>query len=236
MEVAGSRSSGTAGAVRGQSGSVRVNGTGVANPPVDGAVFRRVVGNFASGVVVITTSVDGRRFGATVSAVTSLSLDPPMMLACLHAGSSTQEAVLRRGAFAVNVLAEGQTALAGLFARPSAPGADKFDGVPVHDGHTGVPVLDGTLAVIECSVQSTRDGRHAPGVPLAGGARRGHRGFPARVLPGHHGQARHGAGHRRVRRAAAAGAHPRPRAARDPGRPRPRGDGSARRRPPCSTP
>ena len=114
-----------------------------------------MVGNFASGVVVITTSVDGRRYGATVSAVTSLSLDPPMMLACLHAGSSTQEAVRRRGVFAINVLAEHQTALAGLFARPGDPGADKFDGVPVHDGRTGVPVLDGTLAVIECSVQST---------------------------------------------------------------------------------
>ncbi len=137
--------------------------------PVDGAVFRRVVGNFASGVVVITTSEGGRRFGATVSAVTSLSLDPPMMLVCLHAGSSTQEAVRRRGVFAVNVLAEHQSALAGLFARPGDAGADKFEGVPVHDGRTGVPVLDDTLAVIECSVQST----------VMGGT---HRVFLARVV------------------------------------------------------
>ena len=56
-----------------------------------------------SGVVVITTSRDGVRHGMTVSAVSSLSLDPPMLLVCLNSASATQEAVRRCGRFAVNI-------------------------------------------------------------------------------------------------------------------------------------
>jgi 4-nitrophenol 2-monooxygenase / 4-nitrocatechol 4-monooxygenase, reductase component len=138
-------------------GSTARSADGPAADAVDAAVFRRVIGNFASGVVVITTSVGGRRSGATVSAVSSLSLDPPMLLACLHSASSTQEAVREAGVFAVNVLAEDQAAVAALFARPS-DGTDKFAGVPVREGRTGVPVLGGTLATIECRVQEVVPG------------------------------------------------------------------------------
>ena len=111
-------------------------------PPFDGAVFRRVIGSFMSGVVVITTSADdGTPHGMTVSAVSSLSLDPPMLLVCLHSASGTQEAVRRSGRFAVNILAEDQGELAGRFAKPGA--TDKFDGVAVRTGRTGVPLLGG---------------------------------------------------------------------------------------------
>jgi flavin reductase (DIM6/NTAB) family NADH-FMN oxidoreductase RutF/DNA-binding FadR family transcriptional regulator len=103
-----------------------------------------------SGVVVITTSEDGRPSGMTVSAVSSLSMDPPMLLACLNTSSRTQEAVTRSGVFAVNILAQGQGELAARFARSGA--ADKFDGVGHRTGNTGVPLLDGALAVVECRV------------------------------------------------------------------------------------
>jgi flavin reductase (DIM6/NTAB) family NADH-FMN oxidoreductase RutF len=72
--------------------AVRPAGT---DPAFDGAVFRRVIGNFMSGVVVITTELDGAPHGMTVSAVSSLSLDPPMLLVCLNSRSGTQEAVHR---------------------------------------------------------------------------------------------------------------------------------------------
>jgi flavin reductase (DIM6/NTAB) family NADH-FMN oxidoreductase RutF/DNA-binding FadR family transcriptional regulator len=134
---------------------------------VDGAVFRRVIGSFMSGVVVITTRHRDQSYGMTVSAVSSLSMDPPMLLVCLNAASRTQEAVLGSGRFAVNILAHDQGGLAARFAGSSA--VDKFDGVPVHDGQTGVPLLDGALAVVECVVSEA----------VTGGT---HRVFLARVV------------------------------------------------------
>ncbi|MET0863664.1 MAG: flavin reductase [Nakamurella sp.] len=133
--------------------------TQAAAPAFDGTVFRGVIGSFMSGVVVITTSHQGHRQGATVSAVSSLSLDPPMLLICLHASSATQEAVSRSGHFAVNILAEHQGDIAERFARSS--GTDKFEGIEVRPGLTGVPVLDGALAVVECRVaEAVTGGTH----------------------------------------------------------------------------
>lgn len=121
-------------------------------------VFRDVVGRFASGVTVITTSAGGQQFGTTASAMSSLSLDPPMLLICLNRTSSTQAAVLESGTFAVNILSDGQEPLAGQFARK---GDDKFTGVAVRYGHTGAPILDGSLATLECrTVETVTGGTH----------------------------------------------------------------------------
>jgi flavin reductase (DIM6/NTAB) family NADH-FMN oxidoreductase RutF/DNA-binding GntR family transcriptional regulator len=117
---------------------------------LDAAVFRRVIGNFMSGVVVITTSDEDGPHGMTVSAVSSLSMDPPMLLACLNTSSRTQEVVTRSGMFAVNILAQDQGELAARFAR-SGP-VDKFETVAYSHGRTGAPSLDGALAVLECTV------------------------------------------------------------------------------------
>lgn len=91
----------------------------------DHRIFRDVIGRFASGVTVITTAIDGARFGTTASAVSSLSLEPPMVLVCLNKSSETQAAVLKAGTFCVNILAEGQQELAYRFAGKG----DKFAGV-----------------------------------------------------------------------------------------------------------
>ena len=86
----------------------------------------------------------------TVSAVSSLSLEPPMLLVCLNAASATQEAVRRSGRFAVNILAEHQGHIAERFARPGSD--DKFEGLAARAGHTGVPLLAGVLATVECRI------------------------------------------------------------------------------------
>ncbi len=125
-------------------------------PAFDGAVFRQVISNFMSGVVVITTAHEGARHGMTVSAVCSLSLEPPMLLVCLHSGSATQDAVRRSGRFAVNILAEDQGPLAERFASPRSE--DKFTGVATQSGRTGVPLLAGALAVVECRVAEVVSG------------------------------------------------------------------------------
>jgi 4-nitrophenol 2-monooxygenase / 4-nitrocatechol 4-monooxygenase, reductase component len=125
---------------------------------VEQQVFRDVIGRFASGVTVITTTADGAPFGTTASAVSSLSMDPPMILVCLNKTSETGRAVAQAGVFGVNILAEGQEELAYKFARK---GSDKFDGVAVATGQTGVPLLTDGLANLECQVaESVTGGTH----------------------------------------------------------------------------
>lgn len=122
----------------------------------DQETFRQVVGHFASGVAVITTALDGELYGTTASAVSSLSMDPPMMLMCLNQASSTHDAVARAGMYAINILAEDQRDLAMRFGRK---GADKFDGVAYRlSDHGGVPLLDGALAGITCVVAEVPQG------------------------------------------------------------------------------
>jgi 4-nitrophenol 2-monooxygenase / 4-nitrocatechol 4-monooxygenase, reductase component len=121
-------------------------------------VFRDVIGRFASGVTVITTTAGGVPYGTTASAVSSLSMDPPMLLVCLNKSSETQRAVAESGVFGVNILAEGQEELAYKFARK---GAGKFEAVAVETGQTGVPLLSDGLANIECQVtESVTGGTH----------------------------------------------------------------------------
>jgi flavin reductase (DIM6/NTAB) family NADH-FMN oxidoreductase RutF len=113
--------------------------------------FRDVIGHFASGVTVITAAHDGEHKGTTASAVSSLSLEPPMVLICLNKTSSTATAVAAAGRFAVNILGEDQAEEAMRFAKP-ARGGDKFAGVAVDTGEHGEPLLADALATLECNV------------------------------------------------------------------------------------
>jgi 4-nitrophenol 2-monooxygenase / 4-nitrocatechol 4-monooxygenase, reductase component len=116
---------------------------------LSGREYREVIGHFASGVTVITTEVEGERFGTTASAVTSLSDAPPMLLVCLNRESTTGQAIDRSGFFVVNILSEEQEALAGHFATKDP---NKFDEVRLHPGGAERPLLHGCLAYVECRV------------------------------------------------------------------------------------
>jgi flavin reductase (DIM6/NTAB) family NADH-FMN oxidoreductase RutF/DNA-binding FadR family transcriptional regulator len=120
--------------------------------PLTSDQFRDFVGRFASGVTVITTSRDNVRHGATASAVSSLSLDPPMLLICMNRAAATGRAISEVGQFAVNVLGEDQSDLAVRFASPTP---DRFAGVRVSEGLGGTPVLADALATFECRVVET---------------------------------------------------------------------------------
>jgi 4-nitrophenol 2-monooxygenase / 4-nitrocatechol 4-monooxygenase, reductase component len=120
-----------------------------ASRPLEPGEFRNVIGHFASGVTVITTTADGRRHGTTASAVASLALEPPMLLVCMNRESATGVAMARSGAFAVNILGEEHGELAIRFARK---GDDKFEGVEIADGDCGQPLLAGAIAHLECRV------------------------------------------------------------------------------------
>ncbi len=115
------------------------------------------MGHFATGVTVIT-SIDsgGEPVGTTANAVTSLSLDPPLVLVCFDLASATLAAIRGHGAFVVNVLAERQRHLSANFARRGL--AAPWDGVRHRRGPTGSPRLEGVLAVVECTVEHSLPG------------------------------------------------------------------------------
>jgi flavin reductase (DIM6/NTAB) family NADH-FMN oxidoreductase RutF len=116
------------------------------------AAFRHAMGQFATGVTVVTSvDADGRPVGTTANAVSSLSLDPPLLLVCFDRSSQTLAAVGTHGAFAVNVLAAPQEELSANFARRGL--AADWDGVPHRRGRTGSPRLHGVLATLECTVE-----------------------------------------------------------------------------------
>jgi flavin reductase (DIM6/NTAB) family NADH-FMN oxidoreductase RutF len=118
------------------------------------AGFGDVLGAFASGVTLVTVA-DGRDdVGTTVSAFCPVSLDPPLVLVSLIAGSYPAELLGRVDRFAVTLLAAGQRMLAGRFAAAGRPGARlMLDGVPHRRGElSGGLIPAGGLAAIECAV------------------------------------------------------------------------------------
>ncbi len=112
--------------------------------------FRRALSSFASGVTVVTVCcADGQLRGITVSAFSSLSLDPPLILICIDKKSSIYDHLRLNTPFAVNILAETQQDVSRLFA---SKGPDRFADLEHSTGATGAPLIKGSLAVIECAV------------------------------------------------------------------------------------
>jgi flavin reductase (DIM6/NTAB) family NADH-FMN oxidoreductase RutF len=126
-------------------------------PSVSATDLRQAMGQFATGVTVVT-SVDsaGQPVGTTANAVSSLSLDPPLVLVCFDLASTTLQAIRGHGAFVVNVLAAPQQHLSANFARRGLAAA--WDGVQHRRGPTGSPRLEDVLAVLECTVEHALPG------------------------------------------------------------------------------
>ena len=118
--------------------------------PVSKDEFRAALSRFISGVTVVTTvGKDNRPAGITVSAFSSLSLEPPLILACIDKRASLHDHLTEGRYFAVNILAEDQRSISRLFASKDE---DRFDGARYRWGVSGAPLLDGALAYIECRV------------------------------------------------------------------------------------
>jgi flavin reductase (DIM6/NTAB) family NADH-FMN oxidoreductase RutF len=124
---------------------------------VSPAQLREAMGHFATGVTVITSvGPDGEPVGTTANAVTSLSLEPPLVLVCFDLKSATLTAIRSHGAFAVNVLGQRQRQLSANFAKRGL--AAVWEGVTHHRGPTGSPRLADVIAVIECTVEHAMPG------------------------------------------------------------------------------
>ncbi|MDA0675315.1 MAG: flavin reductase family protein [Proteobacteria bacterium] len=118
--------------------------------------FRQTLSRFASGVTVVTgLGADGGRFGITVSAFSSVSLVPPLVLICLDRANAWV-ALFRPGyRFAVNILAAGQSELATLFAS-GAP--EKFARVALVQGAGGEALIEGAIGHLECTTTVSHEG------------------------------------------------------------------------------
>ncbi|SFO46520.1 NADH-FMN oxidoreductase RutF, flavin reductase (DIM6/NTAB) family [Pseudonocardia ammonioxydans] len=103
----------------------------------------------AAVAIVTTTAADGAPRGATVSAVSSLSLDPPLLLVCLDQRSDTLAALTNDAAFLVHVAADGQQEHA---LRMASKGSAKFDDALWSSGLSAQPQLRGATAVFDCRV------------------------------------------------------------------------------------
>ncbi len=124
--------------------------------PLDSHSFRRALGQFATGVTVVTTrDAAGRPQGLTVSAFCSVSLEPPLVLVCVDQRSEVNPGLLTSGFFGVSVLAEDQEGMSRRFA---GGGDEKFRGLSLLTGESGVPLLPGALVHIECRVASAHPG------------------------------------------------------------------------------
>ena len=121
---------------------------------VDPDAFRAAMRQLAGGISAITVGAGDERTGLTVTSVSSLSASPPALVFCINQTSSSWEVLLRRRAFAVNVLPPGQKAVADRFSgRGGIKGSDRYQGAAWSTLLTGTPVLEGALAVLDCEVE-----------------------------------------------------------------------------------
>ncbi len=120
---------------------------------VSTADFRTAIGQFATGVTVVTTLDGGVPQGITVNAFTSVSLEPALVVVALDHRRFIVPAIEALGRYAVNVLAEDQQWLSDCFAGANVtPSRDAFCGAAWDPGRTGLPLLRGAIATVECRV------------------------------------------------------------------------------------
>lgn len=105
---------------------------------------------FATGVAIVTTSLDGRIHGFTVNAFASVSAEPPTVLICVNRIATAHPLIAASQRFCVNVLSLEQRALAQRFA--GGEPRSRFEGVTYTIGPSGSPILDGTVAHVDCTV------------------------------------------------------------------------------------
>lgn len=130
----------------------------MAKPPVAAKDFVNAMGLAATGVSVVTTDGPGGRFGLTVSAVSSVSADPPLVLICINRRSPAVAALDDNGSFAVNLLAAHNRSYAETFSgRPREGKPFDFANHDWHDGETGLPLVKDATAAFECDTHSSID-------------------------------------------------------------------------------
>ena len=144
---------------------------------LDSRRFRDALGQFPTGVTIITTVTPaGERLGMTISSFNSLSLDPPLVLFSIVRQATSFAAWQQTPRYAINVLSEDQEELSNRFARAKS---EKWVGQTVLNGKTGVPLLPNAVIAFECEAYARHDGGD-------------HEIFVGRVVELHENQAKRG--------------------------------------------
>ena len=120
----------------------------------DAMGMRRAMGRFLTGVAVVTTKHEGELYGMTISSLTSISLEPPILMISLNFGTRTGEALIESGKFAVSILGAKQESMARRFA---VRGGDRFGDGEFDMTENGLPVIKGALAQADCTVVQQYD-------------------------------------------------------------------------------
>ncbi|MGV0835578.1 3-hydroxy-9,10-secoandrosta-1,3,5(10)-triene-9,17-dione monooxygenase reductase subunit [Mycolicibacterium thermoresistibile] len=127
----------------------------MADTVIDPRTFRHVLGQFCTGVTIITTVHEDAPVGFACQSFAALSLDPPLVLFCPTKVSRSWQAIEATGRFCVNVLHENQQHVSARFGSKEP---DKFAGIDWQPSELGSPIIDGSLAHIDCTVHAVHDG------------------------------------------------------------------------------
>jgi flavin reductase (DIM6/NTAB) family NADH-FMN oxidoreductase RutF len=125
---------------------------------IDADTFRAVLGRFASGITIVTARDSaGKDHGMTVSAFSSLSLDPSLVLFCVDHAASMHELLLDHPRFGISILSADQEAYSRRFADRTTERSERFDGIAYQRGDAGVVLLEDALAHLECRMLQHHD-------------------------------------------------------------------------------
>ncbi len=122
---------------------------------LDSKEQRRILGKFATGVTVASTKVGDETWGMTANAVTSLSLDPPLVILCIQKEGQSRDKFEEGGCFALNILSAGQQEISDRFAYK---GPKDFSDLETIEAETGAPILKGSLGWVDCKLKEILPG------------------------------------------------------------------------------
>ena len=123
--------------------------------PFDSALQRQIMGRFATGVTIVTTKHEGVLQGMTANSLTSLSLDPPLVLVAVSKRNFMCTSLVESGCFAINLLTSAQQPLSDQFARS---GPKDFSKLSMTTDATGAPILADAMAYVDCRLVETVPG------------------------------------------------------------------------------
>lgn len=125
---------------------------------LDAQTFKQVMAQWPSGVAVVTSMLDGERVGITASSLSSVSLEPPLVLVCAAKRLHTHDVMVQSGIFAVNILRTDQVEMGKVFAGLYKEVQDRFAGIDTVTQITGAPILSDALAWLDCRIRNAYDG------------------------------------------------------------------------------
>jgi len=119
--------------------------------------YRKTLGQFTTGVTIITTTHEGRDYGFTANSFTSVSLDPSLVLFCIQKDATFLLGLMDTNSFCINILAKTQEDLSNKFANPSILNEQRFNGLNVSKSVLGNPIIGGSIAYLDCAAHQQID-------------------------------------------------------------------------------